>query len=31
MFQTLGRIDDVKIWRRALPATEIRSESQRGR
>jgi hypothetical protein len=31
MFQTLGRIDTVKIWRRALPATEIRDEAQGGR
>ncbi len=27
MFQTLGRIDDVRIWRRALPAGEIRALS----
>jgi len=25
MFQTLGRIDNVRIWRRALPVAEIRA------
>lgn len=27
MFQTVGRLDDVRIWRRALPAAEIRAAS----
>ncbi len=31
MFQTHGRIDGVRIWRRALPAGEVRSEFDRGR
>jgi hypothetical protein len=30
-FQTLGTFDDVRIWRRALSAEELRKEAERGR
>lgn len=28
MFQTRGGIDDVRVWRRALPAAQIRAEAE---